>query len=150
MRTSLLESGAYLALIFTYWMRQALNGAAYRAEVHPDISAMAQQQREDDERRATEQAEHGMKAAAHEASLKRAQALADANTVVSRAIARAGFDTTAWPPAAALFAEAIGKMLMDVQNASRPVTDTGFSAASAPSEVERGAAVSDVLAGSQP
>jgi regulator of protease activity HflC (stomatin/prohibitin superfamily) len=110
-----------------------------------DMAAAVQREREDDERRAVEQAETAMKAAALDAAHKRSQALADANTVVSRAIARAGFDTTAWPPAAALFAEAIGKMLLDVQNADKPVHDSGFSATSSASEIARGTAVGAIL-----
>lgn len=129
----------------------ALNEVQYRTETEiefsGDMAAAAQREREDDERRAVEQAETAMKAAALDAAHKRSQALADANTVVSRAIARAGFDTTAWPPAAALFAEAIGKMLLDVQNADKPVSDSGFSATSSVSEIARGTAVGAILGG---
>ena len=121
------------------------NETAHRAEVHPDIPSMAERLLEDDLRRADEPIEMSMKDAAAGAARKRGEALADGNTVVSRAIRRAGLDTTAWPPAAALYAEAIGKMLLEVQNADRPGSDSGFSATSSADEIARGAAVGAVL-----
>jgi hypothetical protein len=124
----------------------ALNGVVYRAEVHPDISAMAQQQREDDERCAAEQAEHGMKAAADEAALNRSEALADAFSKVSSALVRGGHDPRRCPPAAALYNEAIGNMLLAIQNADRTVPD--YSATSSAGEIARGTAVGAILGAS--